>query len=168
MQKTVKKQHYKFTLYHLETYYFTDYKTKYWGSDEVYYKEKTWVNQSNYKEVFSLNFTEEKKLKVFLRDRYKDDYVASFYTSLGYAIKSCTVYNAMEWIAIVSSSESEALGYPRMGFQLRTRKKENKYPKRRKSRYHDYYKSSYAWLGREIKRKHIEKFIKDTNDMNLV
>lgn len=165
MQNTVKKQHYKFTLYHLETYFFTDYKTKYWGSDEVYYKEKTWVNQSNYKEVFSLNFTDEKKLKVFLRDRYKDDYTAYFYTKLGYAIKSCTVYNAMEWIAIISSSESEALGYPRRGFKLRNRKKENKYPQRRKSRYHDYYKSGYAWLGREIKRKHAEKFFKEINDV---
>lgn len=161
MQKTVSKQHYKFTLYHLETYYSKECKTKYWGSDDVYYKEKTWVNQSNYEEVFSLNFSDEEKLKIFLRDRYKYDDIASFYTCLGTAIKNCTVDNAMEYIAIISTAHTD--GYNRIGFELRKPKKANKYPQRKNSRYRDYYRSSYNWLAKEIKRKHIDKFINEIN-----
>lgn len=163
MQKTVRKQHYKFTLYRLDTYYYKECPTKYWGSDEVYYKEKTWVNQSNYKEVFSVNFTDEEKLKVFLRDRYKNDYIASFYTCLGIAIKNCTVDNAMEYIAIVSTAHTDGLS--RIGFELRKEKKANKYRPRRNSRYRDYYRSSYDWLAKEIKRKHIDKFIQEINQL---
>lgn len=163
MQQTIRKQHYKFTLYRLDTYYSTEYKTKMWGSDKVCYREKTWVNQSSYEEVFSLEFTDEEKLKIFLRNRYKHDYIASFYTCLGTAIKNCDVHNAMEYIAIVSTSHTD--GYTRIGFELRKRKKDNKYPKRRNSRYRDYYRSSYDWLAKEIKRKHIDNFIQEINQL---
>lgn len=159
MKKTLKKQHYKFTLYRLETYYSTEYKgLKYWDNSS-YFAEKTWINQSNYKEVFSLNFTDEQKLKAFLKERYEEDYNVQFCTTLGFAIKNSNLDNARKWMAIVSTSTSEN----NISFQLRERKKVNKFPKKRRSRYHDYYASSYDWLAREIKRKKIDEFITEIN-----
>lgn len=162
MEQTVRKQHYKFTLYRLDTYYHKESKgTRYWLNNEVYYENKTWVNQSNYEEVFSLQFTDESKLKTFLKNRYIKDYSRSFYTNLGVAIKNCNLHNAPDWIAIVSTATS----LESITFQLKERKKKNRFPQRRRSRYHDYYASSYDWLAREIKRKKIDAFIKQINEI---
>lgn len=161
MHDTLKKQHYKFTLYHLETYYSNECKKVRWTDNSIYFAEKTWVNQSNYKEVFSLNFNEKKELIKFLRDRYKNDFYIYFSTTLGFAIKNNNFHNASEWLAIVSTATSENT----LGFQLRERKKRNKFRQRKNSRYHDYYKSSYDWLAREIKRKKIDQFITDINQV---
>ena len=162
MKDTLKKQHYKFTLYRLETYYYSEKSGKrYWDNDSVYYEEKTWVNHSNYTEVFSVNFSDENKLKSFLKERYKNEYSCSFYTDLGKAIKNCNLHDANKWISIITTSTSEN----RIFFQLKERKKKNRFPARRKSRYHDYYASSYDWLAKEIKRKRINQFINEINEI---
>lgn len=159
MKETLKKQHYKFTLYRLDTYYNSYKPVKRYWDDSVYYEHTTWINHSNYSEAFSVEFSDEKKLKAFLKERYKNDNSVSFYTNLGIAIKSCNLHNSHDWISIVSTATSEE----RICFQLKPRKKRNKFPQKRKSRYHDYYASSYDWLAKEIKRKHIDKFVNEIN-----
>lgn len=155
MKETLKKQHYKFTIYHLETYYSSERKSvKYWDNNSVYFEKKTWVNHSNYKEVFSLHFSDEKKLKIFLRERYKSDYRITFCTTLGYAIKSSNLDNAREWMSIISTATSQ----DSIGFQLRERKKKNRFPEKKHSNYRDAYARSYDWLAKEIKRKKINEF----------
>lgn len=163
MQKTVLKQHYKFTLYHWETYYSEEVKSvAYWDENKFVYNERTWLNQSCYKEVFSLDFYDESQLKSFLKKRYPNENYVSFSTTLGHAIKDCNLHNGREWIAIVSTSTS----LDTVSFKLKKSKKVNKYPKRKRSRYVQYYAASYDWLAREIKKKKIEEFIKQTSQLD--
>lgn len=163
MQKTVLKQNYKFTLYKWETYYCEEVKLPdYWDNDKFVYDKKTWLNQSCYKEVFSLNFSDENKLKKFLKERYPNENSVSFNTTLGHAIKNCNLHNGRDWIAIVSTSTS----LDTLSFKLKKSKKVNKYPKRKRSRYFQYYADSYDWLAREIKKKKIEEFIKQTSQLD--
>lgn len=159
---TLAKQHYKFTLYQLETYYSEDFKrTRTWGDNSIYFEEKTWVNESSYKKVFSLDFHDERALKKFLKQRYKNQSSFYFCTNLGYAIKNNNVHNASEWISIISTATNEKTIF----FQLKERKKVNKFPKKKKCRYSDYYKSDYDWMAREIKAKKINQFIMDINEL---
>lgn len=163
MQKTVLKQHYKFTLYKWETYYSEDVKRPaYWDVDKFVYEERTWLNQSCYQEVFSLNFSDESKLRSFLKSRYPNENYVSFSTTLGHAIKDSNLHNGRDWIAIVSTSTS----LDTVSFKLKKSKKVNKYPKRKRSRYFQYYAASYDWLAREIKKKKIEEFIKQTSTLD--
>ena len=160
MKKTVKKQHYKFTFYQLETYYFQECKSyKYWlMDDEPYYEEKTWVNQSNYKEVFSIKFTDEQKLKAFLRKRYQNHDSCSFNTNLGIAIKNCNAHEATRSIVIVSTTTDQNI----LHFKLRNKKKTNKYPKKR--RFH-HYDDLDTFKDKEIKLKKIEKSLEKINKL---
>ena len=157
MKKVTLKKHYKFTLYQLKFYYFENVKKIYFdyrGNYDDYYDQiKTTINHSCYSKEFSIDFSDENSLKKFLRKRYKDSKFCSFYTDLGKAIKSDNLNSASEWIAIVSTSSAP----DKIGFTLKEPKKKNKFYPRRKNRYGDYYKSSYAWMGREIKNKKLEE-----------
>lgn len=160
MHNTVLKQHYKFTLYQWETYYCEEIKRPdYWDENKFVYDERTWLNQSCYKEIFSLNFFDENQLRAFLKTRYPKENHVSFSTTLGHAIKHFHLGNAREWIAIVSTSTSSDT----ISFKIKKSKKTNKYPKKKKSRYVQYYAASYDWLAKEIKRKKIEQFIQETS-----
>lgn len=157
MQKTVLKQHYKFTLYKWETYYSEDVKSYYWD-DKFIYKNKTWLNNSCYKKVFSLNFFDENQLKDFLKKRYPNENYVSFNTTLNNAIKNNTLYNGKKFIAIISTSTDLDI----ISFKLKKNKKINKYPKKKINR-HFKYCNDYDYFDKEIKRKKIEEFDKNIN-----
>ena len=160
MEKMLKKQYYKFTMYTLESYY----SIEYFGVRELTVQEpqcneRTWVNQSNYKELFSFKFSDEHKLKKYLKKIYPNDFKVAFPTTIGVSIKGDTRYSAKSFVPVVSTATDEDY----VKFQLKPPKAKQMFFRKKRGGKFQSSKNSYNYEGREIKKKLIAKFLDDIN-----